>query len=78
MLFSPIHSATYDVQHVKLHGGEGNASIQTLRDQMHALLSWERIMLMNYHHSYHKGSVLRGILHMPVLVVRPSLAVDEL
>ena len=78
VLFSPIHSATYDVQHVKLHGGEGNVSIQTSRDQMHALLSWERIMHMNYHYSYHKGSVLRETLHMTVLVDRPSLAVDEL
>ena len=26
--FSPIHSATYDVQQVKLHGGQGNVSIQ--------------------------------------------------
>ena len=34
-------------------------------------------MLLNYHHSYHKESVLREILHMPVLVDRPSLAVDE-
>ena len=68
----------HDVQHVKLHGGEGNVSIQTSKDQMHLLLSWERIMLMNYHHSYHKESMLRETLHMPVLVDRPSLAVDEL
>ena len=82
VLFSPIHSATYDVQHVKLHAWWGReclhpdikrpdaCTIELGKNNAYELYTTATI--------YHKESVLREILHMPVLVDRPSLAVDEL
>ena len=69
---------TQPLSNVKLRGGEGNVSIQTLRDQIHALLSWERYAYELPPQIPQRIGVERNPAYMPVLVNRPSLAVDEL